>query len=70
MKYRDEIKKQNCIKHNVKLIIIDDKFTLSRKKEIFEYVLETLKDNKICFKNDFKQEDIDNIFKKLVNKQK
>jgi hypothetical protein len=70
IKYRDEVKKQNCINHNVKLIIIDDKFPLSRRKEIFEYILEVLRDNKICFKNDFKQEDIDSIFKKLVDKQK
>jgi len=69
IKYKDEIKKENCKKQNIKLIIIDDKFPLTKKNEIVNYIVEILKINNIKILKKINQDDINNIFKKLVNHQ-
>ncbi len=70
IKYKDNIKKQNCSNNGVKLIIIDDKFKLNQEKEIVDYIINLLNENNIEIKKEIKQEDINKIFKKVVVQQK
>lgn len=69
-KYKDKIKKENCEKNGITLIIIDDKFELYQKTEIIEYLLTLLNEKHIDIREKIKQEDIDNIFKKIIDQQK
>ncbi len=70
IKYKDEIKKQNCAKNGVNLIIIDDKFKLNQQKEIVDYIVSLLNEKNIKIKKEIKQEDISSIFKKNTPQQK
>ncbi len=69
IKYKDNIKKENCLKQGVKLLIIDDKFPLKKDKEAFKYVLSLLKINNIKFRKEINEKDVDDIFNKTINHQ-
>lgn len=69
IKYKDEVKKNNCIENNVKLIIIDDKFKLSEQDKILKDITDLLMKEKIDFRKEIDPKEINEIFKKHINHQ-
>lgn len=69
IKYKDEIKKQNCNNNKVKLIIIDDKYELQEEDKILEYILQLLKYHDISINKKLEKKEIEDIFKKLIPHQ-
>lgn len=69
-KYKDEVKKQNCLKNNVVLIVIDDVFDLNNNDLIVNYVLKLLQDSNIPIKKEIQKNEIDKIFKNMIHYDK
>lgn len=47
LQFKDKIKKENCIKNNVKLIIIDDNDNCKNNQMLFDYLMNILQQNNI-----------------------
>lgn len=70
IKYKDSIKKKNCIDNQVKLIIIDDNFKLDEPKKIIDYILNLFQANNIQIAKKVDILIVESILNKHTNHQK
>ena len=68
---KDQIKKENCIKNNIKLLILNDHKQMKKKEDILKYVIEQLKLNNIIYQEPINHEvifkQLENIYKNSAN---
>lgn len=69
IKYKDNLKKENCIKNNVKLLIIDDGKHCDNNRDLLSYILEILKNKNIVISKNIDSEEINNVLNKMTNFQ-
>ena len=69
IQFKDKIKKQNCENNNIKLLVIDNKFQLSQKKLILNYILKLLNEHHIIITKKINEVEINNIFNLMISHQ-
>ena len=58
IKYRDKIKKENCINNNVILLIVNNIDSIRTYKQITKYIISILIKNNIKYNNNYSEENI------------
>lgn len=69
IKYKDKIKKENCIKQKIKLLIIDDGKHCDNNKELLEYVLKILANENIIIDKKINYDELQEILNKMTDFQ-
>jgi hypothetical protein len=69
IKYKDKIKKEHCLKKNIKLLIIDDGKHCDNNKELLEYVLKILANENIIIDKKINYDELQEILNKMTDFQ-
>lgn len=69
IKYKDKIKQENCLKNNVKLLIINDNKEVNQVETLLIYLLNIFKEEELEFKSNIDINIVRDLFNEMVNHQ-